>query len=118
MDEWAGGPVPDDPTPDKLAITTATGAGEATIAVAGELDVRTSPLLRRAVEETLGSRPATVVLDVRGISFLDSYGIASLLGVRKLLAAHEVRLTVRCGTDTPAARLVAISGLGRVLDVR
>ncbi|GAB7005142.1 hypothetical protein JCM18899A_26150 [Nocardioides sp. AN3] len=100
-----------------LAIATSVDPHATVVEVSGELDTETSPLLRRAVEEAIAVRPATLVLDVQQLSFMDSYGIACLIGARKLLASREIPLTVRCGNGTPAARLLTIAGLSHVLDL-
>ncbi|MER6434366.1 STAS domain-containing protein [Streptomyces sp900105245] len=49
------------------------------VGVFGELDVFTGPELRTVVSECLDQRPAHLVLDVSGVSFCDSSGLAALL---------------------------------------
>lgn len=53
------------------------------LAVAGELDVFTAPTLRAALREIGLSEGDSLVLDLRGLSFMDSSGLAVVLG------AHE-----------------------------
>jgi anti-anti-sigma factor len=53
------------------------------LALAGELDVFTAPQLRSALGEAAPRRNETLVLDLRGLGFIDSSGLAVILG------AHE-----------------------------
>jgi anti-sigma B factor antagonist len=52
------------------------------IGVAGELDMATAPQLRAYLVDKTASRPAYVVLDLSGVTFLASHGIALLLEAR------------------------------------
>ena len=49
--------------------------GEAIIAVVGEIDVDTAPLLAEVVERALASEAAVVCLDCTELRFIDSTGI-------------------------------------------
>ena len=53
------------------------------LALGGELDVFTSPRLRDALEEAMPTGSEALVLDLRGLSFLDSSGLAVILGVNE-----------------------------------
>jgi anti-sigma B factor antagonist len=53
------------------------------LSMAGELDVFTAPVLRAALQEAPIGPDETLVLDLRGVTFLDSSGLAVILG------AHE-----------------------------
>ena len=66
--------------------------GDARIVVSGELDMATAPLLTRAVESLGQSTDARrVVIDLAGVSFIDSSGISALvLGHATLQAAGAV----------------------------
>jgi anti-sigma B factor antagonist len=66
------------------------------LAMAGELDVFTAPQLRSALNEAAPKRDETLVLDLRGLSFIDSSGLAVILG------AHERALR----DGRPHARIV------------
>ena len=45
----------------------------------GEIDLSTVPVLRRRLDEAAGSGAKQVVLDLRGVSFLDSSGLKLIL---------------------------------------
>jgi anti-sigma B factor antagonist len=66
------------------------------LAMGGELDVFTAPQLRSALGKAAPRPRETLVLDLRGLSFIDSSGLAVILG------AHEQ--AIRDGR--PQARIV------------
>lgn len=59
------------------------------VALAGELDVFTAPQLRATLEETEVERDRTLVFDLRGLEFLDSSGLAVVLGAHERGAKGE-----------------------------
>jgi anti-anti-sigma factor len=72
--------------------------GVAWIALGGELDVFTAPNLRACLEEEVASDSEPLVLDLRGLEFLDSSGLAVILGVherRERAGTEPVRLVIR-----------------------
>ncbi|HEX4528688.1 MAG TPA: STAS domain-containing protein [Acidimicrobiia bacterium] len=72
----------------------------------GEIDLATRDLLRSALEASHGD----VVVDLSGVSFLDSEGIAVLIAQRKRLIASSGSLQLR--DAQPAMRKVLeIAGL-------
>jgi len=61
------------------------------LALGGELDVFTAPRLKEALEEATPTGTESLVLDLRGLSFIDSSGLAVILGVHQKLADAEDR---------------------------
>lgn len=49
----------------------------------GELDLASVPLLESEVENAMVEDPATVVLDLRGLEFIDSTGLRAILSLDK-----------------------------------
>lgn len=49
------------------------------IQVRGEVDLYTSPGLRRAIVEASSARAPVVVVDLAGVSYMDSSGVATLV---------------------------------------
>jgi anti-sigma B factor antagonist len=88
------------------------------IDVIGELDMATAPQLRAYLVEKTAPRPAHVVVDLRGVTFLAAYGLGLLV------AAHqggddihgELHLTgVRF--SRAVKRALDLSGLSALFDV-
>lgn len=80
----------------------------------GEVDADVSARLRDALEEAVRSGP--VVLDLSGVTFLDSAGLSALLRARRVGAEVGHRFLVT-GTPPPVMRVLAATGLHRVLEL-
>ena len=86
------------------------------IAVRGEVDSCTSPLLRdRLLEHVLPSCPQLVV-DLTEVSFFGAAGLTVLVMVREAAEAAAVRLCLVAGTRVVLRPLV-ITGLDEVFDI-
>src|SRR5512142_3176382 len=68
----------------RLTINARVERGCHTFALTGELDIASSPVLDEALEEACAAGAETVVIDLRGIEFMDSMGLNSLLRGRML----------------------------------
>src|SRR5829696_1306647 len=64
--------------------------GEVVLRVSGEIDVAASPLFRDRLRDLIEATTADVVVDLAGVRFIDSSGLAVLL-----LAHQQLRATRR-----------------------
>jgi len=59
----------------------------AVIHVSGEVDMSTSPDLRKVLQTEVGDKAAKIIVDLSGVTYIDSSGLATLVeclqGVRK-----------------------------------
>jgi anti-anti-sigma factor len=89
-------PTPVQPTKfGELDMSIEHGAGAVTIRLAGELDVATAPRVEEELKQAEAGEEATIVLDLSGLTFMDS------TGVRLVLSAHA-----RSRQDSDRLRLV------------
>jgi len=89
-----------------------------TIRVHGELDLATAEQLLEAISclaKSIDNR--TVVVDMGWATFVDSEGLAALVGAHKALAAMGKELVLHNVPNT-AHRVMAIGGLAAVLNIR
>jgi anti-sigma B factor antagonist len=84
-----------------LEFDTTLSAGVAVVALAGELDLSGAGVLEHEIER-LSAEPGveTVVLDMRGLEFLDSSGLRLVAMAERRLAADERRLALVRGPET------------------
>ena len=96
--------------------TTLSSAGDALIALAGELDLSGAPALDEEIGRLAQSDDVRrVVLDLRGLSFLDSSGLRVVaLAARRLMAAGR-QLTLVRGSET-VQRVFEITRMADRLD--
>ena len=76
---------------DRLHTRTTTVGGASAIAVEGELDLETAPQFTEEVEVAVWDTVGAFVLDLSGLSFLDSSGLHALLRARAYWLARTAR---------------------------
>jgi anti-sigma B factor antagonist len=81
--------------------TTLTSAGDALIALSGELDLSGAPALYEEIEQ-LATRPEVrrVILDLRKLAFLDSSGLRVVALAERHLAAGGRSLVLVRGPES------------------
>lgn len=82
-----------------------------TIAVAGELDVATAPLLIDAIA-AITHGPVTI--DLEEVGFIDSSGLGAVVAAHQRLAAAGRRLEIT-GRSPMVARVFEVSGVEEIL---
>lgn len=98
---------------DLLGHRSAHG-GVAVLALSGEVDLATVPRAREHLVRLVTDHPgAVVVVDLRGVAFLDSIGLGVLVGAqrRARAAGGEIRLVL---DDDRVRETLALSGLDAV----
>jgi anti-sigma B factor antagonist len=63
--------------------------GVTVVAPTGRLDVAGAPSLREAITELIKNGPPRVVLDMEGVSFVDSTGLGSVIAVLKQIRSSQ-----------------------------
>jgi len=61
----------------------------AVVAPTGRLDVAGAPTLKDAISETLKNGQARVVIDMEGVSFVDSTGLGSVIAALKMVRSSK-----------------------------
>jgi anti-sigma B factor antagonist len=105
---------------EALTIQIRRDRGHAIVAVAGDVDIATVTRLREGLFE-LAATGRTLVVDLDQVSFIDSSGLAALVGAAKRAAAHGASLQVVCARPRTRQlfRLTGLDGqlpLARTLD--
>lgn len=99
-----------------LGLATEPGERATVITATGELDMLTAPQLRKAVLEQLDQHPPRLVLDLRGLAFLGSSGLAVF--VESLEAARDRGTTLTLvGDSREVLRPLEATGLSDVFEI-
>ena len=99
---------------EQLSIRRSLDAGVERLAVAGELDLATVPVLERAFDAVFGDDEVRmIVVDLAQLSFLDSSGLHLLLRMTEACEPSD-RLRV-IGGSPAVARLLDVSGTRHLL---
>ena len=93
-----------------LTIRTAHRQGVYVVAPYGELDLATAPEVQRELDRAERSDAAEIVLDLGGLTFIDSTGIRMVLHADARSRADGNRLRLLAGRDR-VHKLFALCGL-------
>ena len=110
--------MPDDveqPVPaDSLRVEAGYVGSEVTLTLDGEFDLSGTDLFWAYASEALEFQPRSIVVDARGLTFIDSAGLMAIWRARD--AAHAAGVTFRVSNTTrPVRRVVELLGLEDLL---
>jgi anti-sigma B factor antagonist len=86
------------------------------VTISGELDIATSPGLRDGLDAAIDSGVKRLLLDLSGVSFLDSVALAVIVNAKRRLG-DEGRMVVVVDRSTYVMLVFECSGLPRVLEL-
>jgi anti-sigma B factor antagonist len=90
------------------------GRGVAFIRLPGEADLYAAPMLRDALDRAIASGAGLIVIDLTGVTFIDSMMLGVLLGVTRQTRARGI--STRVVADDPHVwRMFELTLLDRVL---
>jgi anti-anti-sigma factor len=92
-----------------LDIGVSLADGTAVVAITGELDLAVAEWAHAQVREVWEAHRRPMVLDLNGVTFLDSAGLRSLLTVVRELGAEGAAPTI-AGVSHPVQRVLELSG--------
>src|ERR671932_2679848 len=103
--------------PEEFSIAASDRAGRAHLTLRGELDLATAPELEQLLNERIDAGQE-VVVDLRGLEFMDSSGIRVLVAAHARAGRVGTRLfIVRPRTGSAVAKIVEVSGLDGELNL-
>jgi anti-sigma B factor antagonist len=76
---------------------------ETKLAIRGSLDINSAPELSEAIEKIVASKPSKVLVDLSGLSLIDSSGVAALVKIYKGVRAGGGAITISGARDQPLA---------------
>ena len=82
----------------------------------GELSLATVPGLTERLAEAELAAPSTLLIDLRGVTFMDSSALGVLVRARNRGRRHGCRLVLAVAPG-PVARVLAITGLDREFEL-
>jgi anti-sigma B factor antagonist len=100
-----------------LAVERIRADGYELPAVTGEIDIATSPRLIAALNEAGTDSSDSVVVDLAGVEFMDSTGLALLVRAHPRLRGRGRGFAVVC-PDGPVRRIFELTDMVETLHVR
>lgn len=86
------------------------------IDVTGEVDMFTAPKLREKLVQTVDQGAYKIIVNLEGVSFMDSTGLGTLVGGLKRVKEHDGTLGLVC-SSRPVLRVLTITGLNNVFPI-
>lgn len=83
----------------------------------GEVDLSSAPLLRARIEELLHLGAQRLVVDLRGVGFMDSSGLSVLVACMKRLREAGGELAIAC-PNMSILKVFTVTGLDRLFTIR
>jgi anti-sigma B factor antagonist len=87
----------DVPIPGQLVIESNNDTDSTVLALFGELDLASTPMLEAELAAVESSGAARVVIDLAGVGFMDSTGLQALLRARERAAANDHQFALKRG---------------------
>ncbi|MFK2826301.1 anti-sigma factor antagonist [Bacillus sp. B190/17] len=86
------------------------------IEISGEIDAYTAPKLRETIFPYTEKENAQIVVDLSGVSYMDSTGLGVFVGLFKGLNANDGNLQL-IGLSERLRRLFDITGLADIMNI-
>lgn len=108
------------PDPSKnnadLSVRSERRDGAVIVIPTGEIDLTSSPTLRVELKKIQGDRPARLVIDLAGVPYMDSAGVATLVEAMQHARKSNTRL-VLCAMTDKVRSIFEISRLDTVFTI-
>ena len=100
-----------------MPVTITSENREMTALLSGEIDHHGARAMMDVLDKAIGTRlPLKVELDLSGVTFMDSSGLALLIRVRRAVDALGGQLRV-VRIPTQPRRVLDAAGLGRIITI-
>jgi anti-anti-sigma factor len=108
------------PSTPALEVRDAPLAGAPGLAVIGEVDMATGPVLEKALDRVIRGTTGVLVIDIESVTFMDSAGINVLLRARALLGREERDVILICppGSVLHSLEVIRVAELFAVFATR
>ncbi|MFN3652758.1 MAG: STAS domain-containing protein [Armatimonadota bacterium] len=104
------------PSPIRLDHNVQRVDGLPVLSVSGEIDIYTAPLFKQAVVSLVSEGNNDVIIDLSGVTFMDSSGFGTLLGATKRLRPTGGGLHL-AAPNTTIQRMLRLTRLDSIMKI-
>jgi len=102
--------------PLRLGIDVRQVSGRPVLFVTGEIDIYTAPLFKQSVVNLVSEGTSNVVIDLSGVTFMDSSGFGTLLGATRRLRPGGGGLHL-AGPNSTIQRMLRLTRLDSIMEI-
>ncbi|MGV3724747.1 MAG: STAS domain-containing protein [Actinomycetota bacterium] len=102
--------------PLRLGIDVRQVSGRPVLFVTGEIDIYTAPLFKQSVVNLVSEGTQNVVIDLSGVTFMDSSGFGTLLGATRRLRPGGGGLHL-AGPNSTIQRMLRLTRLDSIMQI-
>jgi len=99
-----------------LDVTVEPLEGDVRVVINGEVDFSNAGRLSAALDQADRQGPGNIVLDMTGLTFIDSTGLRELVSAARTARRYGRRITAE-NPSQPIRRLLQITALDKTIDV-
>jgi anti-sigma B factor antagonist len=99
-----------------LKITNTVKDKVAVLSIAGEVDMFSSPQARNAIMELVKKRVPRVIVELSGVSYMDSSGVATLIEGLQLCQKYNGKLVV-AGLRDNVREVFELTRLDKIFEI-
>lgn len=101
---------------EQQSVNSKTLGKVAVVSPSGDIDMHESPKLRKVVLDAIAQKPATVLIDLSQVGFIDSSGVATLVEALKTSKSGGVSL-ILCGMSSKVMDVFELSRLDKIFKI-
>ena len=99
-----------------LEITTEESEGQTRVALAGELDIASTPEFEQGLARVEANAPEVLLLDLRKVEFIDSTGLRAVIAADERARSAGRRFVIIRGTPA-VERVLSVTQLDQRLEI-
>jgi anti-anti-sigma factor len=92
--------------------------GTLRISIRGEIDLSNVATVEQEMLEAISNQASEVVVDLSGVTYVDSAGLRVLFTLGTRLESLQIRFRLVVPPDSPPRRVIDLSGIGSVASVQ
>ena len=99
-----------------MQVDVEKGAGATTVSPNGDVDLSVSKDLQSALKKVMEEKPDRVIVDLQGVPYMDSSGVATLVEAMQIARKQSTKL-VLCGLQEKVRSIFEIARLDKVFTI-
>jgi anti-sigma B factor antagonist len=107
-----------DRLPQRFEVELSVDAGVVIVAARGEIDLASAPALVDGLTRAVSAYDGDILVDLCGVTFMDSSGLQAIADARRQVVAASRRLHVACPPEGPVGQVLNLTAMSALLSTR